>query len=125
MSDLVASWLRTVVPGLYAAVLAPVLAWAAVHIPWVLDLLELLNIDPTSAEFTAGVVLVVLAGWYAAWRRLEPHIPDWLTRVVLGSSKAPTYAPVNADGAYVITDLSPEERRLVNDLRAIEDDADR
>ena len=91
MSDLVASWLRTVVPGLYAAVLGPVLAWAAAHVPWVLDLLELLNIDPTSAEFTAGVVLAVLAAWYALWRRLEPHIPDWLTRLVLGSAASPLY----------------------------------
>jgi hypothetical protein len=118
MSDLVASWLRTVVPGLYAAVLGPVLAWAAVHVPWVLDLLELLNIDPTSVEFTAGVVLAVLAAWYALWRKLEPRIPDWLTRLVLGSSKAPSYAPVTADGAHVITDLTDDERRLIEDLRA-------
>lgn len=100
MSDLVASWLRTVVPGLYSAVIGTALAWAAVHIPWVLDLLELLGIDPTSDAFRAGVVVVVLAVWYAGWRRLEPHLPDWLTRVVLGSAKAPTYQPAFPVAAY-------------------------
>lgn len=91
MSDLVASWLRTVVPGLYAAVIGSVLAWLAMHATWALDLLALLNIDPQSTAFVAGVVTVVLAAWYAGWRKLEPYIPDWLTRLVLGSSKAPTY----------------------------------
>lgn len=91
MSDLVASWLRTVVPGLWSAVLGTVLGWLAAHAAWSLDLLELLNIDPTTERFTAGVVLIVLAVWYALWRKAEPHIPDWLTRIVLGSSLTPAY----------------------------------
>lgn len=93
MSDLVASWLRTVVPGLYAAAIGSVLAWLASHASWVLDLLDLLNIDPQSTVFVAGVVTLVLAGWYAGWRKLEPYIPAWLTRVVLGSAKTPLYVP--------------------------------
>lgn len=91
MSDLVASWLRTVVPGLWSAVIGSALAWLAVHAPWALDLLEALNIDPESAAFTAGVVTLTLAVWYAVWRRLEPRIPDWLTRLVLGSKLTPAY----------------------------------
>lgn len=91
MSDLVASWLRTVVPGLYAAVIGSVLAWLATHATWALDLLALLSIDPQSTAFVAGVVTVVLAAWYAGWRKLEPYIPDWLTRLVLGSAARPTY----------------------------------
>jgi hypothetical protein len=93
MSDLVASWLRTVVPGLWSDLLGSALAWLVVHAPWALDRLELLNIVPTSERLTAGVVLLVLAASYWLWRKAEPHIPDWLTRLVLGSSKAPTYPP--------------------------------
>lgn len=118
MSDLVASWLRTVVPGLWSAAIGGLLAWLGTHAGWVLDLLDALGIDPKSTAFTAGVVTLVLAAWYAGWRRLEPYIPDWLTRLVLGSSKAPSYAPVTADGAHVITDLTDDERRLIEDLRA-------
>lgn len=99
MSDLVASWLRTVVPGLYAAVIGSVLAWLATHAGWVLDLLELLNIDPQSTAFVAGVVTVVLAAWYAGWRKLEPYIPDWLTRLVLGSAASPLYVRTGETGA--------------------------
>jgi len=104
LSDLVASWLRTVVPGLYSAAIGSLLAWLAAHSPWVLDLLEALGIDPTSDAFTAGVVFLVLAGWYAGWRRLEPYIPDWLTRVVLGSSKAPTYVGTYPESLYATND---------------------
>jgi hypothetical protein len=120
MSDLVASWLRTVVPGLYSAVIGSALAWLAAHAAWALDLLELLNIDPTSAGFVAGVVAVVLAAWYAIWRRLEPHIPDWLTRLVLGSVKRPVYigpgevAAVAPKNAYIAVEgeiVRPDQPR--------------
>lgn len=74
------------------------------HAAWALDLLELLNIDPESAAFTAGVVAVVLAAWYALWRKAEPHIPDWLTRLVLGSAKAPTYDAGYPTPAYTSGD---------------------
>ncbi|MCP2265583.1 hypothetical protein ACFQHV_00925 [Promicromonospora thailandica] len=120
MSDLVASWLRTVVPTVWSAVIGTVLAWLAVHAGWVLDVLELLNIDPTSTAFTTGVVTLVLAAWYLGWRKLEPYIPDWLTRLVLGSAKMPTYAPVSSDGVHTITQLTPAERRLIEDVRATE-----
>ena len=34
---------------------------------------------------------VISAAWYAFWRWLEPRLPDWLTRAVLGSARTPTY----------------------------------
>lgn len=110
MSDLVASWLRTVIPGLWSAAIGSALAWLAVHAAWVLDVLALLNIDPASTAFTAGVVAVVLAAWYAGWRRLEPHIPDWLTRVVLGSARRPVYA-----GADQIAVVAPSTSTVTVD----------
>ncbi|WP_158609493.1 hypothetical protein [Cellulomonas triticagri] len=35
---------------------------------------------------------VAITLWYAVARRVEQHIPDWLTRVVLGSAATPTYS---------------------------------
>ncbi|MGI8309306.1 hypothetical protein [Saccharopolyspora hattusasensis] len=37
------------------------------------------------------VVPLVLAAVYAALRALEPHMPAWLTRLLLGSNQPPTY----------------------------------
>jgi hypothetical protein len=90
-SDLVTSWLRTVVPGVWSTVIGLALAWLGAHAPWALDVLEALQIDPTSQAFVGGVVLVVLAAWHYVWRKVEPHVPDWLSRVALGSARTPTY----------------------------------
>lgn len=91
MSDLITSWLRTVVPGIWAALIGGLTGWASVHAPWLLGALGSLGIDLSSPAATAFVIALTLAGWYAVWRRLEPHVPDWLTRIVLGSAKAPMY----------------------------------
>ncbi|MBB5155456.1 hypothetical protein [Saccharopolyspora phatthalungensis] len=39
------------------------------------------------------VVPLVLALVYAGLRKLEPHLPPWATRVLLGSNTPPTYSP--------------------------------
>jgi len=91
VSDLVTSWLRTVVPGLWSALVTALLTWATASAPWLLGVFDALHIDlesPTTAVFVMGVVLAI---WYAIWRRVEPHVPDWLSRVALGSAKAPSY----------------------------------
>lgn len=120
MNDAITAWLRTVVPGLWSAAVAATLTWLGTHAPWAIDLLDLLGIDPTSPAVVAFVVTVVLAGWYALWRRLEPRLPAWATRLTLGSNKTPAYAPVSTDGVADITSLTADERAVVNDLRAIE-----
>jgi hypothetical protein len=33
----------------------------------------------------------VALGWYAVMRKLEPHLPPWLTVLVLGANAAPVY----------------------------------
>jgi len=38
-----------------------------------------------------------LAGVYALLRGLEPHLPNWLTVILLGSSRPPTY-PAGTNG---------------------------
>lgn len=79
------SILRTVVPALWGSLIA-----------WLVGVLPLLA--PLEAQLLglAEVILpvltaVIIATWYAFWRWLEPRLPDWLTRAVLGSAKTPTY----------------------------------
>jgi hypothetical protein len=90
--NLLTSILRTVVPALWGS-----------FIGWLLTLLPLL--EPHRAELLAygelavPLVTALLIGlWYAFWRWLEPKLPDWLTRILLGSAKVPVYvAPVIVD----------------------------
>lgn len=41
------------------------------------------------------LVAVIAAAWYALWRWVEPHLPNWLTAALLGSSKTPVYPALN------------------------------
>jgi MFS superfamily sulfate permease-like transporter len=73
------------------------------------------------SEVVLGLlVTVAIAVWYALARWLEPRLPDWLTRLVLGSAAAPTYARVTDDGAAVITTL--DGRAHVVHLPAVDDE---
>lgn len=99
--SIVTSWLRTVVPGAWAALITTVLtAW-----PWLAGVLERINVDLSSPAVATVVVALVLAAWYAAWRKIEPLLPDWAKRLVLGGAKSPTYAPVSTDGVPDISSL--------------------
>ena len=82
---LLTSILRTVVPALWGSLIA-----------WLIGVLPILA--PLQADLTglADILLpvltaVIIAAWYAFWRWLEPRLPDWLTRAVLGSAKTPRY----------------------------------
>lgn len=109
LSDRAVSYLRTAVPVLWGSLVGLVLGWVAPYLPG--DLGRLL------ADFLGGeaaltfVVALAIAGWYALWRRVEKRIPDWLTRIVLGSAAAPSYSPVVAvvapDGTTVAGPASP------------------
>lgn len=83
VNDKVVSIIRTVVPGAWAALLT----WAVTQIP---ALEPVLN---QPAALGAGSVLVtgLLALWYTLMRTLEPHLPPWLTRLVLGANSRPVY----------------------------------
>ncbi|MCL2453769.1 MAG: hypothetical protein FWD18_00475 [Micrococcales bacterium] len=88
--QLVTGWLRTVVPGSWAAFIAWALSTEVLP-TWLGDLVQDHHVATTSV-----VVGLVLAVWYAAWRRIEPHVPDWLVRIALGSARPPMYAAVVA-----------------------------
>lgn len=88
-SDRAVSWLRTVVPVLWGSVVAAILRATTPHLPGDLGtaLADWLGSETTLALVTAAAI----AAWYALWRWAEPRIPDWLTRLVLGSAQTPTY----------------------------------
>lgn len=109
LSDRAVSYLRTAVPIIWGTLVTYLLGWVAPHLPGELGPLL---VDALGGE--AAVTLVValaIAGWYALWRVLEPRIPAWLARVVLGSSSTPVYAQVVAvvapDGTTVAGPASP------------------
>ncbi len=93
LSDKVVSLLRTVVPVIWGSLIA-----------WLLTVISLpASVTGFLTNQTDVVVVVAIAAWYAAFRWLEPKLPAWLTRIVLGSNQTPTYAPVAAPLALSTT----------------------
>lgn len=97
------SILRTIVPAFWGS-----------FIGWALALLPVL--EPLRAELLAYgdlavpfISAIIIAAWYVLWRKVEAWLPDWLTRILLGSSQAPTYAK-DAIVGEVVTDanLTPD-----------------
>lgn len=85
MSDWLRSLLRTVLPGAWSVL---VLWLASIGLPdsftsWL----------ASDQVVTQVVQIVSLAVVYAAARWVEPHLPEWATRVLLGSARPPTYKP--------------------------------
>ena len=82
---LLTSILRTIVPYVWGLFIG----WLITVLPVLQPLEEqLLGV----AELALPILVAVIsAAWYAFWRWLEPRLPDWLTRAVLGSARAPQY----------------------------------
>ena len=83
---LLTSILRTLVPALWGSLIAWLIGVLPILAPLESDLLGLAQV------ILPVLTAVIIGAWYAFWRRLEPRLPDWLTRAVLGSAKTPTYA---------------------------------
>jgi hypothetical protein len=82
--------LRTLVPALWGSLIA-----------WLIGVLPILAPLETDLNGLADIILpvltaVIIGAWYAFWRWLEPRLPDWLTRAVLGSAKTPVYPAKHA-----------------------------
>lgn len=77
--------LRTIVPALWGSLIG----WALALLP----ILEPLRADLLAyGDLAVPIITAILIGaWYAIWRWLEPRLPDWLTRILLGSAKTPSY----------------------------------
>jgi hypothetical protein len=82
---LLTSILRTVVPALWGSVIAWLIGVAPLLAPLEAHLLGVADI------ILPIITALIIGGWYALWRWLEPRLPDWVTRAVLGSAKTPTY----------------------------------
>lgn len=103
---LLTSILRTVVPSLWGALITWLIGLLPILAPLQADLTGL-------ADIALPIITAVLIGaWYAFWRWLEPRLPDWLTRAVLGSAKAPIYP-----GKHAATAPIEQNPLLVHDTR--------
>jgi hypothetical protein len=83
MSDYLRSVLRTVLPGAWSVL---VLWLASLGLPS--SFTDWLGSDQVVTQVVQVVSVAVV---YAFVRWIEPHIPDWATRILLGSAKPPTY----------------------------------
>lgn len=88
LKPLLISILRTVTTSVWALFIGWLLVAVPIFQPFEESLLALSELAlPT-------LIAVIGAGWYALWRLVEPRLPDWLTRALLGSAKAPAYQAV-------------------------------
>jgi hypothetical protein len=78
-----------VVPGLWATLVA-----------WLVSF----GLPASMTDWLGGLgnqvmVPIVLAIVYALLRRLEPLMPPWLTRLLIGSNRPPSYAGASSQAA--------------------------
>jgi len=101
IGDKGAAYLRTVIPFIWGAVITQLLIWWPAAPDAVNDLSD-------NQGIIAAITAVVILGWYAIWRKVEPRLPAWLTRLVLGSNQTPTYEPTpvltTSQGATTVSD---------------------
>ena len=102
--QILTSILRTLVPALWGSFITWLIMLIPALAPLQDQLLGLANV------LLPIVTAVIVAAWYAAWRWLEPRLPDWLTRAVLGSAKTPVYPAARVAGSQV-----PEVNAPVHD----------
>lgn len=91
IGDYGASVIRTVVSYLWGLLVTAALN-AATGAP--AELAELLGelAGWLGSDVTTGAVTVIAgAAWYMLWRRLEPRLPRWLTRITIGSARTPDH----------------------------------
>lgn len=93
ISDYVTSHLRQFVPTIYGFIAS-----------WLVSLgIPDAVLDAHSALIMAALTTVLSAAWYFLWRAVEPHLPAWLRRLVLGAARAPRYQPTTEP--YTVTDV--------------------
>lgn len=85
LKDIGVSIIRTAVPAAWGAALT----WVATQLPVLSDALN----DPAATGFAGVLVATLTVLWYSLMRKLEAYLPAWLTVLVLGSNKMPTYDP--------------------------------
>jgi hypothetical protein len=91
--QLLTSILRTLIPSLWGSLIT----WAVGIAPALAPFADQLN--GLGVLLVPIVTALIVGAWYAFWRWLEPHLPDWVTRAVLGSAKTPVYPAVPVTGS--------------------------
>ena len=84
--------LTSILPTLIPALCGSLIGWFLTVVP---------DLEPLRADLLAYgelavpfIAALLIGGWYAVCRWLEPYLPDLLTRILLGSAKAPDYEPL-------------------------------
>jgi hypothetical protein len=92
MTQFLTAVLRTVIPSLWGSFVT----WAVLLLPALAPLQAYLlsQSDVITTAATSAITAVVIGAWYAAWRWLQPRLPVWLVRAVLGSAKTPIYSSI-------------------------------
>lgn len=85
--DIGVSIIRTIVPALWGMGLT----WLVTQVP---ALEPVLN-QSGMAGLGAVIAATLIGLWYALFRSIESKLPAWLTVLVLGSNRPPTYAVVD------------------------------
>lgn len=89
LSDRGASYLRTAVPAAWGFLVAQLVVVVSPHLPG--DLVDGLR-DWLGGPAAIGLVTAAATyAWYWVARKIEPHLPDIVTRILLGSAAAPRY----------------------------------
>lgn len=81
--DIGVSIIRTVVPALWGTGLA----WLVTQVPALEPVLNQSGMTGLGAVIAATLIGL----WYALFRSIEAKLPPWLTVLVLGSNRPPTY----------------------------------
>lgn len=93
--------MTTPLKPLLVSILRTVTSWAwGILIGWIIVAAPILQPFEESLlglnELALPTVVALISGaWYAGWRYLEPKLPDWARRALLGSAKTPVYPAVN------------------------------
>lgn len=94
LSDRLVSWLRTIVPSVWSALVTWLVA---------LGLPETFT-GALSGLWETVLMPVVFGAVYAGLRAVEAKLPPWATRLLLGSNQPPSYG-VSSDGTRVVTSV--------------------
>ena len=85
IEDNITRYLRTAVPVLWGSVASFLLQYVAT------DLSEPIANALYSEQASIAVTAIVIFVWYWVWGKVNHLVPDWLSKLVLGSEKEPTY----------------------------------
>lgn len=93
------SILRTLVPAWWGLLIAKLL----IAVPALEPMREQMLGWGDLAALTVSAVII--GAWYALWRWLQPRLPNWLVRALLGSAQTPIYEPA----AIIASQIQPSE----------------